>query len=77
MKEQAKIEARKDRLHQNYLRRKESEKYQAYADSIKDRLKQEMDEMKEAIRAEDIARGVFVPVAMMPKLEPQRAQKGA
>ena len=29
LKEQAKIEARKDRLHQNYLRRKESGKYQA------------------------------------------------
>ncbi len=73
----AKIEVRRDRLHRNYLRRKENGKHQAYADSIKDRLKKEMDEKKEAIRAEDIVRGVFVPGGMMPKLEPQSAQRGA
>ena len=32
LEEQAKIKARKDRLHQNYLRRKENGKYQAYAE---------------------------------------------
>ena len=72
LEKQAKIEARKNRLHQNYLRRKANGKHKEYMDSIKDRLKQDMDEKKEAIRAEDIARGVFVPVAMMPRLEPQR-----
>ena len=77
VEEMAKIEARKNRLHQNYLKRKESGKDQLYAESVKGKRKQKTDEKKEAIRAEDIARGVFVPVAMMPKLEPQRAKRGA
>ena len=32
-----------------------------------------MEEAKEAIRAEDMARGVFVPVVQFPKQEPQKA----
>ena len=34
--------------------------------------KAEMDEKKNAIRAEDIARGVFIPVSNLPKREPQK-----
>ena len=37
-----------------------------------------MDAKKNALRAEDIAKGVFIPVSNMPKLEPKIApQKGA
>lgn len=37
-----------------------------------------MDAKKNALRAEDVAKGVFIPVSNMPKLEPQIApQKGA
>lgn len=32
-----------------------------------------MEEAKEAIRAEDMARGVFIPVGQLPKQEPQKA----
>lgn len=73
-----KREERKDKLHQNYLKRKASGKQKEYEDRIKARKKAEMDAKKEAIRAEDIARGVFVPVCNMPKLEPAVVkQKGA
>ena len=37
-----------------------------------------MDAKKNALRAEDVAKGVFVPVSSMPKLEPKIAPpKGA
>ncbi len=73
-----KREERKDKLHQNYLKRKASGAQKRYEDKIKAKKKAEMDAKKEAIRAEDIARGVFVPVCNMPKLEPTVVkQKGA
>ncbi len=74
IEEQRKIEARKDRLHQNYLRRKANGKYQAYENKIKDKRKADIEAKKEAIRAEDIAKGVFIPVSKMPKLEPKKAE---
>jgi len=30
---------------------------------------------KDALRAEDIAKGVFVPVSIMPKKEPRKAEQ--
>ena len=72
LEEIRKREERKDRLHQNYLKRKASGAQKRYEDKIKAAKKAEMDEKKNAIRAEDIARGVFIPVSNLPKREPQK-----
>ena len=70
LEEIRKREERKDRLHQNYLKRKASGWQRQYEDRTKAK--------KNALRAEDIAKGVFIPVSNMPKLEPKIApQKGA
>ena len=70
IEEMKKREARKDRLHQNYLKRKANGKQQEYYERTKAKKKAEMDAKKEEIRQEDIAKGVFVPVALLPpKLE--------
>ena len=68
-----KKEERKDRLHQNYLKRKASGAQKRYEDKIKAKKKAAMDAKKAAIRAEDMARGVFIPVSQLPKQEPQKA----
>ena len=67
-----KREARKDRLHQNYLRRKANGKQKEYEDKVKEKRKAEIEAKKEAIRQEDIAKGVFVPVSMLPAAEPKK-----
>ena len=72
LEEIRKREERKDKLHQNYLKRKASGAQKRYEDKIKAAKKAEMDEKKNAIRAEDIARGVFIPVSNLPKREPQK-----
>ena len=72
LEEIRKREARKDRLHQNYLKRKASGAQKRYEDKIKERKKAEMDAKKAAIRAEDIAKGVFVPVCNLPAREPKK-----
>lgn len=78
LEELRKREERKDRLHQNYLKRKASGAQKRYEERTKAKKKAEIDAKKEAIRAEDVARGVFIPVSNMPKLEPKVApQKGA
>ena len=41
-------------------------------DKIKGRKKAEIEAKKAAIRAEDIAKGVFVPVSSLPQREPQK-----
>lgn len=68
-----KKEARKDRLHRNYLRRKANGKQKQYEDKVKAAKKAELEAKKATIRAEDIQKGVFVPVSSLPKQEPQRA----
>ena len=72
LEERRKKEDRKDRLHQNYLKRKASGKYQAYENKIKNKRKADIDAKKAAIRAEDIAKGVFVPVCNLPAREPKK-----
>ena len=52
-----KKEERKDRLHQNYLRRR----------------KAQVEAAKAAIRAEDMEKGIFIPVSQLPKQEPRKA----
>ena len=68
-----KKEARKDRLHRNYLRRKANGKQKQYEEKAKATRKAELEAKKAAIRAEDIQKGVFIPVSSLPKQEPQRA----
>lgn len=72
-----KREARKDRLHQNYLRRKANGKQKEYEDKVKEKRKAEIEAKKEAIRQEDIAKGVFVPVSMLPAAEPKKGVANA
>ena len=67
-----KKEARKDRLHQNYLRRKASGAQKRYEDKIKAAKKAKMEGNNARLRAEDIAQGVFIPVSQLPRQEPQR-----
>ena len=68
-----KEEARKDRLHRNYLRRKANGKQKQYEEKAKATRKAVLEAKKAAIRAEDIQKGVFIPVSSLPKQEPQRA----
>ena len=70
-------EERKDRLHQNYLKRKASGVQKRYEDKIKERKKTEIEAKKAAIRAEDIAKGVFVPVSSLPQREPMKGVQTA
>lgn len=75
LEELRKKEARKEKLHQNYLKRKANGTQKKYEDKIKEKKKAEIDARKAAIHAEDMARGVFVPVCSIPKLEPQKGAK--
>ena len=72
LEEIRKREERKDRLHQNYLKRKASGAQKRYEDKIKGRKKAEIEAKKAAIRAEDIAKGVFVPVSSLPQRAPMK-----
>ena len=69
-----KKEERKDRLHQNYLRRKANGKQKAYEDKIKAAKKAEMDAKKAALRAEDIANGVYYIRNTVPEVQPQKGE---
>ncbi len=77
LEEIRKREERKDKLHQNYLKRKASGVQKRYEDKVKAKKKAEIDAKKAAIRAEDIARGVFVPVSSLPQREPQKGAQTA
>ena len=77
LEEIRKREERKDRLHQNYLKRKASGAQKRYEDKIKEKKKAEMDAKKAAIRAEDVAKGVFIPVSQLPAREPQKGVQTA
>ena len=72
IEEMKKREARKDRLHQNYLKRKANGKQQEYYERTKEKKKAKMDAKKAEIRKEDIAKGVFIPVSMLPPVEPKK-----
>ena len=72
LEELRKREERKDRLHQNYLKRKANGKQKEYEERTKSKVKAELEAKKQAIRTEDIARGVFIPVSKIPKVEPRK-----
>ena len=72
-----KQEERKDRLHQNYLKRKASGAQKQYEDKIKAKKKAEMDAKKALIRAEDMKKGVFSTIGQLPKEEPRKGSIAA
>ena len=77
LEEIRKKEERKDRLHQNYLKRKANGKQKEYEERTKAKKKDEIEARKAAIRTEDIAKGVFIPVSSLPQREPQKGTKTA
>ena len=72
-----KREERKDRLHQNYLKRKASGAQKRYEDKIKAKKKAEMDAKKALILAEDMKKGIFSTVSQLPKEEPRKGSIAA
>ena len=77
LEELRKREERKDRLHQNYLKRKANGKQKEYEERTKAKKKAEIEARKATIRTEDIAKGVFIPVSSLPQREPQKGAKTA
>ena len=72
-----KKEERKDRLHQNYLRRKANGKQKEWEERYNAKRKAKMEAAKAAIRAEDMEKGIFIPVSQLPKQEPHKATVSA
>ena len=68
-----KKEERKDRLHQNYLRRKANGKQKEWEERYNAKRKAKMEAAKAAIRAEDMEKGIFTTVSQLPKEEPRKA----
>ena len=68
-----KREERKDKLHQNYLRRKASGAQKACEKRYNAKRKAQIEAAKAAIREEDISNGVFIPVGQLPQQVPQKA----
>lgn len=68
-------EERKDKLHQNYLRRKASGAQKRYEDKIRASKKAEIDARKADVRAEDMEKGIFVYVKDLPSQEPKKGKR--
>ena len=68
-----KKEELKDRRHQAYLRRKASGWQRQYEERTRAAKKAKIDAQKAAIRAEDVAKGIYAHVADLPRQEPKRA----
>ena len=63
----------RDKRHQAYLRRKANGWQQQYEERIKAAKKTGIDAKKAALRAEDMANGIYAHVADLPHQEPKRA----
>ena len=72
-----KKEERKDRLHRNYLRRKANGKQKEWEERYNAKRKAQREAAKAAIRAEDMEKGIFIPVSQLPKQEPRKATVSA
>ncbi len=59
LEEMRKKEARKDKLHQNYLKQKANGKQKEYEERTKAKKKAQIDSQKEQIRAEDREKGIY------------------
>ena len=68
-----KKEERKDRLHQNYLRRKANGKQKEWEERYNAKRKAQMEAAEAAIRAEDMEKGIFTTVSQLPRQEPRKA----
>ena len=68
-----KKEERKDRLHQNYLRRKANGKQKKWEERYNAKRKAQVEAAKAAIRAEDMEKGIFIPAGQLPRQEPRKA----
>ena len=68
-----KKEERKDRLHQNYLRRKANGKQKEWEERYNAKRKAKMEAAKATIRAEDMEKGIFTTVSQLPRQEPRKA----
>ena len=77
LEELRKKNERRERAHRAYLQRKASGAQKRYEDKIKARKKAEMDAKKDAIRAEDMAKGIYTPVGKLSRKEPQRAAQAS
>ena len=69
-----KKEERKDRLHRNYLRRKANGKQKEWEERYNAKRRAKIEAAKAAIRAEDMGKGIYIPVSQLPHQEPQRAE---
>ena len=72
-----KKEERKDRLHQNYLRRKANGKQKEWEERYNARRKAQVEAAKAAIWAEDMEKGIFIPVSQLPRQELRKATVSA
>ena len=72
-----KKEERKDRLHQNYLRRKANGKQKEWEERYNAKRKAKMEAAKAAIRAENMEKDIFTTVSQLPKQEPRKATVSA
>lgn len=77
LEEIRKKEARREKLHQNYLKRKANGKQKIYEERVKAKRKAEIEAMKEAERAKDRENGVYYIVAEKGVLEIPRAEDKA
>ena len=68
-----KKEELKDKRHQAYLRRKASGWQRQYEERTRAAKKAKIDAEKAAIRAEDMAKGIYARVVDLPRQEPKRA----
>ena len=68
-----KKEEHKDRLHQNYLRRKANGKQKEWEERYNAKRKAQVEAAKAAIRAEDMEKGIFTTVSQLPRQEPRKA----
>ena len=72
-----KTDERKDRLHQNYLRRNANGKQKEWEERYNAKRKAQREAAKAAIRAEDMEKGIFIPVSQLPRQEPRKATVSA
>ena len=72
-----KKEERKDRLHQNYLRRKANGKQKEWEERYNAKRKAQVEAAKAAIQAEDMEKGIFTTVSQLPRQEPRKATVSA
>ena len=72
-----KKEERKDRLHQNYLRRKANGKQKKWEEHYNAKRKAQVEAAKATIRAGDMEKGIFTTVSQLPRQEPRKATVSA